>query len=87
MFSIPLSLFLLLYILVLVGYCIFFFLIVYHLFASSTFTVTTMFMTLFTITLLALTIGGTFYVLRDVNWQTRISIFGSHMNISPFDSF
>lgn len=71
----PLYSFLIIYLLVVIGYGIFLAIIMYHLVASASFSIVTLFMTLFTLIFIAGNLILTFYLLRDVSWSTLIFLF------------
>ncbi|HRY36725.1 MAG TPA: hypothetical protein P5230_02490 [Candidatus Magasanikbacteria bacterium] len=76
-FSIPLYAFLFAFFGFLVIFVIFFFIDLYHIFETSSLTMTSLAITVLITTVSALTIFFLWYLLQDVDWKTAITVFDS----------
>ena len=76
-FSLPLYVFLFLFFGFLLIFLIFFFIDVYHLFETSSLTLTSLAVTILVFAVSALTLFITWYLLQNVNWKIPITLFDS----------
>ncbi len=76
-FSIPLYAFLFAFFGFLVIFVIFFFIDLYHIFETSSLTITSLAVTIMIVSISALTLFLVWYLLQDVDWKTAITVFDS----------
>lgn len=74
MIAIPLYVFFILYLLVVLGFSIIYFVHLYHLVATGSVTLLSIAIALFVGGMMILTLGFTFLALADVSWSTSIPI-------------
>lgn len=77
MISIPLFIFLFIYLAFLCVFFIFAFIHIYHIFASASFTLASFTVALFTMVVTLYTLYFTFQLLVDVNWTYDVVLFNS----------
>jgi len=77
LFALPLYVFLFLFFGFLVIFAIFFLIDLYHLFETSSLTLTSLFITILVMAVSVITLFAVWYLLQDVDWQTQITIFDS----------
>jgi len=75
--SFPLYVFLFLFFGFLLIFAIFLFIDLYHLFETSSLTLTSLFITILVFAVSAFTLFIMWYLLQDVDWKTPITIFDS----------
>lgn len=88
MLTLPLALLLYLYYAVVAIAVIFQLIMIYHLLLSAATTFTSLTVTFFVLAATVLTVYGTWYLLREVNWETTLTVFESAwFRSSPSYSF
>lgn len=75
MVSIPLYIFLFIYLLFLAVFAIFMFINLYHLVASGSLTLTSFFVTFFLLAFAFLVLYSTWQLIQSVDWRTPVAIF------------
>lgn len=78
MIAIPLYVFFLLYLIVVLGFGIIYFVHLYHIVATGSVTLLSIAVTLFVGGMMALIIGFTFLALADVSWTSSIPILNTN---------
>ena len=77
MLTIPISVFLIIYLVILVMLMIFFAVNFFHIIFTGTTTFSSFLATLFVFASIALILFGTWYFLQDINWSQTITIWNS----------